>query len=106
MKSISSKRAKALAISTETRRAVYHRDGGLCVYCGGIGNPEAHYIPRSKGGLGCEKNVLTLCRACHDKFDHGTRMIREGMREYFAEYLASKYPDWNEDDLIYRKENL
>lgn len=105
MKAISSRRAQALAIRPEVKRLVSFRDGGLCVYCGRPGLPEAHYIPRSKGGLGIEQNVLTLCRSCHDRFDFGGVLIREGMREYFAEYLQSKYPDWNEDNLTYRKES-
>ena len=103
MKNLSSKRAKALAISKDTKRAVYHRDGGLCVNCKRPGNPEAHFIPRSKGGLGIPENILTLCPECHRRFDQGPRMARVGMREYFRDYLMSKYPDWNEDDLIYRK---
>lgn len=106
MKTRSSKRALALAIPAPVKRAVYERDAGRCVYCLKPGLPEAHYIPRSRGGLGIEENVLTLCRACHDRFDHGTRFEREGMREFFREYLMSQYPEWNEDNLTYRKENI
>ena len=104
MRPRSSKRALALAISPQVKRIVWHRDNGLCVFCRMPGNPEAHFIPRSKGGLGVEENVLTLCRSCHDTYDNGTRSVREGMREYFREYLQSRYSDWNEADLIYRKE--
>jgi len=100
----SSKRAKALAISDTTKRTVFARDGGLCVYCRRPGNPEAHYIPRSKGGLGIPENILTLCRKCHDRYDNGRTMEREGMREFFREYLQSQYPDWDEKKLIYHKE--
>ena len=28
------------------------------------------------------------------------------MRAYFREYLMDIYPGWNENDLIYRKENI
>lgn len=104
MRPVSSRRARALAIPAPVKRAVWERDGGRCVYCLQPGLPEAHFIPRSHGGLGIEENVLTLCRPCHDRFDHGTRHEREGMREYFAEYLRSRYPDWNEEILKYRKE--
>lgn len=104
MKYRSSKRAKALSISDTTRWAVNERDHGRCVYCGNPGLPEAHYIPRSKGGLGVEQNILTLCRKCHDRFDNGPRMVRDGMKEFFAEYLQSHYPDWDETKLIYHKE--
>ena len=106
MKHISSKRAKALSISRETKRIVFHRDGGLCVYCRDVGNPEAHFVPRSRGGLGIPENILTLCRKCHDRFDHGKRYERAGMREYLREYLQSQYPDWDESKLYYHKEDI
>lgn len=104
MKRISSKRAKALAISPAVKIAVEKRDGGRCLYCGKPGLPEAHYIPRSKGGLGVPANILTLCRDCHDKFDNGPAFVRDGMKEYFAEYLKTQYPGWCEENLIYRKD--
>lgn len=103
MRNISSKRAKALAISTGVKHIVFERDGGICIHCGSWGAPDAHFIPRSKGGLGVPENILTLCRECHDKYDNGTRLQREGMREEFREYLMSKYPNWDESNLIYRK---
>lgn len=103
MKSISTKRAKALAISPATKRAVYERDGGICVCCGAPGLPEAHYIARSRGGLGIEENILTLCRKCHDRYDRGAMRDRERMAEYFRSYLTGKYRGWNEAALIYRK---
>lgn len=104
MRNLSSKRAKALAIDTKTKRLVHDRDGGLCVNCRRPGSPEAHYIPRSMGGLGCEENILTLCRKCHDIFDNGCREVREEMRGRFAAYLASFYDGWDEENLIYRKD--
>lgn len=53
-------RTKACAISAATKDAVFKRDRGQCVLCGKPGLPEAHYIPRSKGGLGIEQNIVTL----------------------------------------------
>lgn len=103
MRSVSSKRARALQISSAVKMLVYHRDNGRCVHCHRPGNPEAHYIPRSKGGLGIPENILTLCRECHDKYDFGTREQREGMREEFREYLMSKYTYWDETKLTYNK---
>ena len=103
MKTLSSKRSKALAIPQAVKKAVYDRDGGLCVYCHRPGLPEAHFIPRSKSGLGIEENILTLCRECHDTFDNGTREEREERREYFRQYLTDHYDDWSEDKLIYRR---
>lgn len=103
MKRISTERAKALQIPKEVKKAVYERDKGLCVVCGRQGLPEAHYIPRSKGGLGIEQNIVCLCRDCHDRFDFGDGDTTEEIGEIIKRYLASRYPDWNEDNLIYRK---
>lgn len=99
----SSKRAKALSVSQTVKRAVYDRDMGACVWCGLPGIPEAHYIPRSMGGLGVEENILTLCRNCHGRYDNGARAERQCMREEFKRYLSSLYDDWDEDNLIYRR---
>lgn len=98
-----SRRAKAVAISASVKKAVMERDGGLCVYCHNPGLPEAHFISRRKNGMGIEENILTLCRKCHKDFDFGTREDREGMREYFKDYLMSKYPHWDEKMLVYRR---
>lgn len=103
MKAVSSRRARACSIPQSVKAIVYHRDGGRCVYCLKPGNPEAHYISRKRGGLGIPQNILTLCRECHDKYDHGDKKTREGMAEYFREYLESKYTDWSEDALVYDK---
>lgn len=97
-----SKRTKACEITPEVRRAVEKRDGGCCIFCG---NPhargEAHFIARSHGGLGIEQNILTVCRPCHHEMDNGKN------RAYYTAtaecYLRDIYPDWNIEDLIYKK---
>ena len=94
------KRTKATDISKAVREAVYERDK-WCVYCGKQGIPNAHYIPRSAGGLGIEQNILTLCPECHNRYDNGHN--RAEMQAFFREYLMSKYPDWDEENLIYRR---
>lgn len=96
-----SERAKACAISRETKLKVYERDGGTCILCGCPGLPEAHYIPRSRGGLGIEQNIITLCRPCHREFDEGQNS--EKIAAIIADYFRSKYEGWNEDELIYKK---
>lgn len=97
-----SKRTKALAIPREVKDRVWARDGGRCIYCGSfLAAPVAHYIARSHGGLGIEENILTLCDACHRRYDQSTD--RRSMREYFREYLQEHYPEWDEDELIYRR---
>jgi len=66
-----SRRTKALEIPQKVKRAVWKRDGERCILCGSPhAAPEAHYVPRSAGGLGVEENIVTLCRSCHDAYDH------------------------------------
>ena len=103
MKNISSKRAKALAISQKTKRIVYDRDEGLCVICHRPGLPEAHYIPRSKGGLGIEQNVVTMCRDCHRRIDQGDGETMQKLHNMVGVYLQKHYEGWNEEDLVYKK---
>lgn len=97
-----SKRTRALAISPAVKERVFARDHGRCVWCGSRrGLPNAHFIPRSRSGMGCEANILTLCPDCHRRFDQTTE--RGMMTEYFERYLKDCYPGWNREDLIYRK---
>ncbi|MDQ1602429.1 MAG: hypothetical protein QOE01_274, partial [Actinomycetota bacterium] len=53
-----------------TRRAVFARDGGRCVYCGGAATSIDHVVPRSRGGGHEWNNVVSACRRCnHVKAD-------------------------------------
>lgn len=53
-----------------TRRAVFARDGGRCVYCGGIATSIDHVVPRCRGGGHEWGNVVSACRRCnHVKAD-------------------------------------
>ena len=103
MKRISTERAKATQISTKVKKAVYERDNGLCVVCGAPGAPNAHYIPRSAGGLGIEQNIVTLCRSCHDRFDFGDGETMAHIGDMIRSYLIEHYPEWDESKLTYRK---
>ncbi len=105
-----SKRTKATDIPQKVKQAVWERDGGRCVVCGCCRNvmPNAHFIPRSKGGLGIEENIVTLCtnlteNQCHYKFDFGTRQEKEEIEAKIEVYLKSKYPGWDRKNLIYRR---
>jgi hypothetical protein len=106
-------RTKSLEIPQEVKKAVAERDSidghPCCIWCGKPApttNPlafsNAHFVSRGQGGLGIEENILTLCWECHLKFDQSTS--RQKMKAVFSEYLKTKYSDWNEDKLIYRKE--
>ena len=94
------KRTKALQIPPEVKRRVLERDE-CCVLCGRRGEPNAHFIARSQGGLGIEQNIVTLCYKCHQDYDNSP--LRRIIREQLREYLKSKYPDWDESTLYYKK---
>lgn len=97
-----SKRTKALEISPKVKAKVYERDGGCCIWCGSPdGQPNAHFAPRSHGGMGVEENILTLCWPCHMRFDQSTD--RKEMALFFLGYLHDHYPDWDESKIYYRK---
>lgn len=105
-----SKRSKATDIPMLVKEKVFARDKGRCVVCGNTYNvmPNAHYISRSKGGLGIEENIVTLCteltvNKCHRKYDFGTKEERKKIGNIIKEYLQSKYPNWNEKELVYKK---
>lgn len=97
-----SKRSKACDISQKVKEKVWERDGHKCIICGShYAMPNAHFIPRSKGGLGIEQNIVTLCRECHHKTDNASQ--RQQMLEIIEEYLKKHYKNWNKDNLIYNK---
>ena len=97
-----SKRAKACEISTKVRQIVYARDNGRCVLCGRRGNPNAHFIKRSQGGLGIPENVVTLCPDCHYQEDFGknSKWYEEQIENYLKSYYGEK---WCKEKLIYNK---
>lgn len=104
MQKRSSKRAKALDISIDVRETVFKRDKGLCVVCKSPGLPNSHYIARGKGGLGIEQNVLTHCMKCHHEYDNGKDLEKaKYIKEVSKKHLMSIYKNWNEEDLIYKK---
>jgi 5-methylcytosine-specific restriction endonuclease McrA len=55
-----------------TRRAVFARDGGRCVYCSAPATSLDHVVPRSRGGTHTWDNVVSACARCnHVKADRG-----------------------------------
>lgn len=95
------RRTKALQISPKVKKIVYERDGGLCIFCKGRGDPLCHFVSRGQGGLGIEENIICACAECHTRMDNSTD--REMMKAKAREYLKSKYPDWDESKLYYKK---
>ena len=53
-----------------TRKAVFARDGGRCVYCGAPATSLDHVVPKSRGGPHTWDNVVSACGRCnHVKAD-------------------------------------
>lgn len=101
----------ACDISQEVKTRVFTRDSGRCIICGNRGQPNAHFIPRSQGGLGIDENIVTLCEVCHQEYDNGFnrelygRLIEEHLKQcYFPYWDRSKliYDKWNEIDPRWR----
>lgn len=96
------KRTRALDIPKRVKDEVWERDSHQCILCGSPrAMPNAHYIARSHGGLGIPENIVTLCFACHDRYDNSSD--RSWIRERIREYLSDRYEGWNESMLIYNK---
>lgn len=100
-----SKRSQACDISQKVKKTVWDRDKHKCIICGSpYAKPNSHYIKRSQGGLGIEENIVTMCFDCHNAYDNGNdTKLRNYIKEKTKEYLKSKYKNWNEKKLIYKK---
>lgn len=97
-------RTIALSIPQNVKEKVWERDKHKCVNCQkyvSISNACCHFVARSQGGLGIEENILTLCNDCHFMFDNTDK--RQELKEKFRNYLQSKYINWNEENLVYKK---
>lgn len=94
------KRSKACDISKKVKDIVWERDKHRCIICkSAFALPSCHLIPRSKGGLGVEQNIVTLCQRCHQMTDQSQH--RPFMLDKIERYLKSKYEDWNKEELTY-----
>jgi 5-methylcytosine-specific restriction endonuclease McrA len=103
---------RSTGIPAKVKQAVAIRDEvngwPCCLICGTPAPPSshtafscAHYIPRSALGKGVEENIVTLCPRCHGMYDQGIDRVE--IKKFLREYLQSKYPNWDEEKLIYRK---
>lgn len=96
-------------ISPEVRQEVMARDSidghPCCIYCGSPKFLElAHYVPRSRGGMGVPENLAVLCTKCHRELDNGSNItLSRDIKEVFRDWLVFNYPGWSEKGAIYRK---
>ena len=96
-----SKRSKATDIPKKVREEVYARDKG-CIITGSRYNLTlAHYIPRSKGGLGIKENLVTLSLLMHHEMDNGKNSLE--IKEKVRVYLNRLYPEFTDEMRRYDK---
>jgi len=97
-----SERSKKCDIPYKVKRIVWERDDHCCILCGNPqAMPNAHYIPRSHGGLGIEQNIVTLCWRCHNAYDQTDK--RAEIKPLIEKYLRACYRNWKEENLYYKK---
>lgn len=97
-----STRSKACDIPQRVKSEVWERDKHRCVVCGSpYAMPNAHFRSRANSGMGVAKNIVTLCFKCHYNYDQTPK--RQQYKTFIENYLKSKYKDWSEDDIIYKK---
>lgn len=99
------KQTKEKEISKKVKEAVWKRDKHKCIFCKklvNVFNANAHFIPRSAGGLGIEENIFTACEDCHREQDNG-----KNIKEYdkkAEKHLKHIYgANWDKSKLIYKK---
>lgn len=92
---------KATSIDKETREWVAIRDAGLCIFCGRQAVDIMHYISRGRLGMGIEQNLACGCRECHMKYDHSSE--KKEYEKRFKVYLDRCYPNFKDEDRIYKK---
>jgi len=105
------KRTKALQITQKTKFKVWERQDRRSIISGtpiSVSECCCHYIPRTKGGLGIEENIVGMTNEEHMIFDNnvigGQKELSQQWREIARRHLKAHYPNWSEDKLIYRKE--
>lgn len=99
------KQTKEKEIPKKVKEAVWKRDKHKCIFCEkqvDVYYANAHFIPRSAGGLGIEENIFTACENCHREQDNG-----KNTKEYdkkAEKYLKSIYgANWDKKKLVYKK---
>jgi len=79
-----------------SNRALFLRDGHLCLYCGGefveAMLTRDHVTPLSRGGRDCWSNVLSACRACNTR--KGGRTPEEASMPPLAVPFVPNYAEY------------
>ena len=75
-----------------SRRAVFARDGGKCVYCTAPAASIDHVMPRSRGGAHVWENVVSACHKCnHLKADRTLKEIGWRLRSIPKEPVGAAW---------------
>ena len=75
-----------------SRRAIFARDGGRCVYCTAPATSIDHVIPRSRGGGHNWENVVSACHKCnHLKADKQLKEIGWRLRKLPREPVGAAW---------------
>ena len=89
----------------QSKRIIAERDNFICIRCSTQYRLSyAHFIPRSKGGLGIPENGVLLCYDCHHALDNGHDSdLANEIHEYIKEYLTIHYGGIMTEKIIYNK---
>lgn len=105
---------KALNFTPAVKKRIDERDGD-CPFCKAdfhmvcenefeyFIKDYMHIVGKGRGGLGIEQNGIRACRWHHKLFDSNSPGVREDMDLIVKDYMTSFYPDWNIENLYYKK---
>ena len=75
---------------TEIKRILLSKTYGVCARCGRTLSLEKttieHYVPKYRGGVDDERNLLPLCKKCNKQ--KGSRIV---IAEEYYPFLKSEY---------------
>jgi len=75
-----------------SRRAIFARDGGRCVYCAGAATSIDHVLPKSRGGDHTWDNVVSACHKCnHLKADRTLKELGWRLRSIPREPVGAAW---------------
>lgn len=99
------KQTKEKEIPKKVKIAVWNRDKHKCIFCGkevDLFYANAHFIPRSAGGLGIEENIFTACDNCHREQDNGkdTKLYDKKAEKHLKRIYGA---NWDKKKLVYKK---